>query len=204
MKISIIDYGCGNTTSLKNAIEYLGFEAVVTNDPQDIKKSDKLILPGVGTFRQGMQNLQKGTLKDHICERVFEDKKLILGICLGAQLMLKSSEENLEYEGLSWIDGQVIKINSTDKNCRVPHVGWDTTYYLQDSVFSKKDDVAIYYYTHSFCMDIPLHQEHILARCEYASGFISAFMKDNIVGCQFHPEKSQKAGLNFLNEFLRL
>ena len=203
MKVAIIDYKCGNIASLKNAIEFLGFDAEVTNTTSTIKACDKLVLPGVGTFKQGMQNLQKNHLIDFLQEAVFGDKKPILGICLGAQLMLDGSEESPDHKGLSWIEGSVNKIIPTGNTCRVPHVGWDSALYTQDSLFAPKDSKELYYYTHSFCLNMT-NPVDIIAHCDYASGFSAVFMKDNIIGCQFHPEKSQKAGLQFLKRYLDL
>lgn len=200
--IVIIDYGLGNLFSVAGAVEKLGFAPLISSRIEDMKKAKKLILPGVGAFSDGMKNLEKLGLIKALTELVVEKKKPILGICLGCQLMAKESFEFGRHDGLGWINSSVVKLEPKDKSFRVPHVGWDDLMQKKDSVlFEGIPKDALFYYTHSFhirCND----QNDILGECDYGGVFTSVFRHNNIYGTQFHPEKSQKAGLDLLRNFL--
>lgn len=205
--IAIIDYGLGNVQSVAGAVEKLGYQAVITNDIQELQKADKLILPGVGAFADGMKNLEKLGLIKTLNSLVLEKKKPILGICLGFQLMAKESYEFGHHQGLGWFDASVIKLEpgkvDQGKNLRVPHVGWNELEQVQQSIlFENIPKEALFYYTHSF--HVKVHsQEHILGKCVYGIPFTAAAQLQNIYGTQFHPEKSQQFGLKLLDNFLR-
>jgi imidazole glycerol-phosphate synthase subunit HisH len=200
--IVIIDYGLGNLFSVAGAVEKLGFTPLISSKMEDIEKADKLILPGVGAFSDGMKNLKNLGLIEPLTKLVVEKKKPILGICLGCQLMAKESNEFGHHTGLGWIEGSVLRLEPNDKSLRIPHVGWDNLIQKKQSIlFEGIPSDALFYYTHSFyikCHDL----SNIIGECDYGGFFTSAFQKGNIYGTQFHPEKSQLNGLNMLKNFL--
>ena len=167
-----------------------------------MQKADKLILPGVGAFADGMKNLHHLGLIKVLNSLVIEQKKPILGICLGFQLMAKESYEFGHHLGLGWLEASVIKLEP-GKNLRVPHVGWNGLQQRQENVlFENIPPEALFYYTHSF--HVKMHQEQeVLGKCSYGISFTSAAKKANIYGTQFHPEKSQQFGLKLLENFLK-
>lgn len=203
--IAIIDYGLGNVQSVAGAVEKLGFEAVITNDAEKLQKADKLILPGVGAFADGMKNLEKLGLIKILNSLVLEKKKPILGICLGFQLMAKESYEFGHHQGLGWLNASVIKLepSKSTENFRIPHVGWNELNQIQKNIlFENIPQQALFYYTHSF--HVQMHRaEDIIGECSYGMTFTSAAQVKNIYGTQFHPEKSQQFGLKLLENFLR-
>ncbi|MBN2459958.1 imidazole glycerol phosphate synthase subunit HisH [Candidatus Woesearchaeota archaeon] len=200
--IVIINYGLGNLFSVLGAVEKLGFKAKISSKIKDMEKADKLILPGVGAFSDGMKNLHELGLVEPLTKLVVENKKPILGICLGCQLMAKESDEFGHNQGLGWIDGSVIRLETENKELRVPHVGWDELLQRKKStLFEGIPEDALFYYTHSFhikCKNV----NDILGECDYGGLFTAAFCHNNIYGTQFHPEKSQLHGLNLLRNFL--
>ncbi len=199
-KVVIIDYGLGNVRSVRGAVERLGYEAVVSSAPEEMRTSDALILPGVGAFGDGMRKLRERGLIDPLRQMVLDDHKAILGICLGAQLMANGSCEFGQHEGLKWIDAAVERL-PTD-GLPLPHVGWNDLDIVKGSEqFRDMSDSPLVYYVHSFhirCRDEAL----VTARCDYGVQFTASFQRDNIFGSQFHPEKSQAEGLVFLSNFL--
>jgi len=200
--IIIIDYGLGNLFSVIGAVEKLGFKAKISSKVSDMEKADKLILPGVGAFSDGMKNLKNLGLVDPLTRLVVQNKKPILGICLGCQLMAKESFEFGHHQGLGWIDGSVLKLEPKDKELRIPHVGWDDLLQSKKSIlFEGIPSDALFYYTHSFYIKCN-NSNDIIGECDYGGKFTSAFKHDNIYGTQFHPEKSQLHGLNLLKNFL--
>jgi glutamine amidotransferase len=200
--IVIIDYGLGNVFSVIGAVEKLGFKVKISNKIKDLEKADKLILPGVGAFSDGMKNLKELGLIEPLNRLVLKEKKPILGICLGCQLMAKESFEFGHHQGLGWIDGSVIKLEPNSKELRVPHVGWDELIQRKKSILFKGiPEDALFYYTHSFYMKCN-NPEDVLGECDYGGWFTAAFQQANIYGTQFHPEKSQLHGLNLLKNFL--
>lgn len=202
MHIAIIDYKCGNIASITNAVRHLGFNPIITSSPDEIQQCHKIILPGVGNYGQGMHHLEAENLHLYLSDLVLEQNVPILGICLGAQLMLETSEESPEQKGLGWIKGKVCKLQDQGGKWRIPHVGWDEAQFLKDSGFKLQVRNHCYYYTHSYAMHLQ-DRSAVVARCDYSRKFDVMFAKDNIYGCQFHPEKSQKAGLDFLDGFLK-
>jgi len=200
MKIAIIDYGMGNIKSIISALKYLGLtDIIVSHDEDMLKKADKFILPGVGSYKQAMQNIQRMNLEQYLRLIAFEDQKPILGICLGMQLMGKSSNEESFMQGIGLVDGEVTKFNS-DK-LRVPHVGFNQVIVnsnskLYDGIKTESD----FYFTHSYKMTSNTNINQ--SECEYGERFIASFEIDNIVGVQFHPELSQINGLRLLKNFI--
>ena len=193
MKIVIINYGAGNIQSIMFAIERLGFKAVLSNDPEEIKAADKVIFPGVGEASSAMKMLVESGL-DNLIPTL---KKPVLGICLGMQLMCKSSEEG-NTKGLGIFDVEVVKFSNKVK---VPQMGWNQIYNLKSPLFAGINENEYMYLVHSFYA--PLCSETI-ATTNYEVEYASALQKDNFYGTQFHPEKSGDVGEQILANFLKL
>lgn len=194
LKVTIIDGGFGNIYSLCSAIEYLGYKPYVTTELEIIINSDRLILPGVGAFGAGMRNLDQKCLRTTLDEAVINHKISFLGICLGMQLLAKTSEEAEGVAGLGWIDGDVEKLKSQGKV--LPHIGFDSVAGFKDG---KKRD---FYFVHSYALH-SVDESCQTFWSSYGTEFISGISKDNINGVQFHPEKSQSNGLLLLENFLK-
>lgn len=202
--VTIINYGLGNLRSVQKAFERLGYEAKISNKLDDILSSSKLVLPGVGYFQKGMENLQSLGLIDILNLAVVEHKIPILGICLGMQLMTTYSEEG-NCEGLNWISAETKKFNfnTEQNNLKIPHMGWnEIKINLESSEFNEQNN-SLYYFVHSYYVTCK-SQEDILFRTKYGIEFVSGFKKKNIWGLQFHPEKSHKAGLFLIKKFINL
>lgn len=209
-EVTVIDYGVGNLLSVQRGLEYCGAKVVLTADPRRISSAEKVVLPGVGAFGNAMHALDQLKLVNVIQELSLRGTPL-LGICLGMQLLLDESEEFGITAGLGLIPGRVTAMQTKtplEDIRKIPHIGWGA---LQPSIATRGwsgsllqdnrigDDV---YFVHSF-MATPLNPEHCVADCEYGGHLISAVIgRDNITGCQFHPEKSGKAGLKILNRFV--
>ena len=198
--IAIIDYGVGNLFSLVSSLKAIGEEAIITSDSEDIKKADKLILPGVRAFGDAIEKFEVSGLKDTVLQEV-KNGKAILGICLGMQMLFEKSYEFGEYEGLGLLKGEVIAMNGTlPENLKIPHIGWNALKFKADNkLFSLINDGDCVYFVHSFyatgCED------SLLATTEYGKEITAAVAKGNVYGCQFHPEKSGSVGLNILKAF---
>lgn len=200
--IVIIDYGLGNLHSVAGAVKRLGYEPLVSNKIEDMEKAEKLILPGVGAFADGMKNFDKLDMIEPLTRLVMKKKKPILGICLGFQLMSAESYEFGHHKGLGWIDGSVIKLKPKNKELRIPHVGWDDLIQIKNSpLFGGISKDALFYYVHSFHLDCR-NKEVITGKCDYGMEFTAAIQQENIFGTQFHPEKSQLHGLTLLKNYL--
>ncbi len=200
--ILIIDYGLGNLRSVAGAVERVGYEPVISNSITDLDKSDKLILPGVGAFGDGMASLRRLDLVEPLTDQVMHKGKPILGICLGAQLLANDSEEFGYHKGLGFIDASVKKINQNGSNLRIPHVGWNDLIQQKESIlFEDISDDALFYYVHSFHIQCN-SGEIVIGTCQYHIEFTAAFQHNNAYGTQFHPEKSQLHGLYMLKNFL--
>jgi len=201
--ITIIDYGLGNLRSVEGAVRKLGYSPVVSNNSEVLTKSTKLILPGVGAFNDGMKNLNNLGLIEILTNIVVEKKIPILGICLGFQLMANESTEFGLHQGLGWLNATVDRIK-TKEELRVPHIGWNDLYQCKEHPILKDiPENALFYYVHSY--KVVCHEEDmVIGKCEYGSIFCAAAAKENIIGTQFHPEKSQFYGLQLLKNFLEL
>jgi len=202
--IAIIDFGMGNLGSVKRKLSIIGTESVITSSPDEIRKSAKIILPGVGHFSNAVQQLKIRGIWDILNEEVLVRKKPVLGICLGMQLMTRSSEEGGS-SGFGWFDAHVIKFNFKDKKrYKVPHIGWNTISLLKQSpIFSGIPLKTGFYFVHSYYVNCT-RKEDVLAETFYESGFISAIQRENIFGVQFHPEKSHQEGEQMLKNFVEL
>lgn len=199
--IGVIDYGLGNLRSVVGAIEKLGHEARIISKPSEIVMVEKLVLPGVGAFGDGIRNLQKSGMMETLNREILQKKKPILGICLGFQLMSKGSCEFGVHQGLGWIEANVERMYVGD-GLRLPHVGWNDLFQQRPTVlFDGVPDEALFYYVHSFCVCCE-NEEDIVGKCEYGQHFVAAVAVGNIFGVQFHPEKSQQWGLRVLENFI--
>lgn len=201
MTVGVVDYGLGNLRSVAGAVERLGQEVVVTSDVGELERAERLILPGVGAFGDGMANLRRLGLVEPLTSLV-EQGKPMLGICLGAQLMAEGSDEFGTHEGLGWIPGVVRRIRPIDPSLRVPHVGWNLVRKTGEStLLAGIDEGAYFYFVHSYhlvCADRSL----VKGECDYAEGIAAVIERGNVFGTQFHPEKSQLSGLTLLGNFL--
>lgn len=199
--VGIVDYGLGNLRSVAGAVARAGFEPVITNEPKLLDRMDKLILPGVGAFGDGMKNLRELGLIPVLHRLVKKERIPILGICLGFQLMARQSEEFGSHKGIGWLDAAVVKME-TDRNIRLPHVGWNDLYQVKECpLFGDIPEHALFYYVHSYHVSCS-SRDVIVGECEYGIRFTAAVRDGNIFGTQFHPEKSQKCGLRLLENFL--
>ena len=210
MNIVIVDYNSGNLASLQNSLESAAknkkraFEVKVTAVPEEVIKADKVILPGVGDFFYCKNELLKiNGMVDAINYFIKDKEKPFLGICIGMQLMANFSYERKKNKGLEFIDSEVIIIESGSKEIRVPHMGWNNVYLENRS--KEKDFPSLknndFYFVHSYHMKCK-NKNEVLAYTDYGKKIVSAVIKDNLLGVQFHPEKSQEKGKKFLEEFL--
>jgi imidazole glycerol-phosphate synthase subunit HisH len=182
---------------------YLGFEARISNDPIEIANAERLILPGVGHFQHGMDQLRELGLIDILRKEVIGNQKPILGICLGMQLLTKHSEEG-NIDGLGFIDAQTRKFQLNDDTLKVPHMGWNTVTFQKDSPLIKTVSAqSRYFFVHSYYVDCA-RKEDILCTTQYGQDFVSGFHHENIFGLQFHPEKSHKFGMELLTNFCKI
>ena len=204
MTVVIIDYGVGNLASVSAAVDKVGYDCVVTSDPDAIKVADKLILPGVGAFGDGMKNLIERGLVDVLNTTVLDAGVPVLGICLGFQLIAHGSDEFGEHQGLGWIDADVVRLKPDDETLRLPHVGWNELYQTKPSpLFDDIEDETLFYYVHSHTL-VPRTDDMVVGACDYGGRFVSAVQKDNIFAVQFHPEKIQLGGLALIKNFLKM
>ena len=200
--IAVIDYGMGNLGSVSKAFEYLGGDVVVTQKGSDLEKAEKIVLPGVGAFRDAMDALRRLKLINPLKE-LKKSKKIYLGICLGLELLFDRSEEGGGSEGLGILKGDVVRFEGA--GLKVPQIGWNQAKITNDDcpLFKGIDSNAFFYFVHSYYVR-PKDTSIIAAATEYGGEFTSMIWKDNIYAVQFHPEKSQKVGLKFLENFMRL
>ena len=200
--IGIINYGLGNIQSFLNSYRLLGIDSCSVSNLYDLKKCDHLVLPGVGAFDEAMIRLKASNLINNIEQLVFKENIPILGICVGLQIMARRSEEG-EKKGLGWIDADV-KLIKRAKNLPLPHMGWNKIKIKNhDASFLDGTDNRSFYFLHSYCLKMD-SLDGIIATSEYGSNIVSAVNKNNIYGCQFHPEKSHSAGLKILENFANI
>jgi len=204
-KIVIIDYGMGNIGSIQNMLKYLGADSIVTSDKKEIENADKLILPGVGHFKSAMDNINKLDISELLRAQVLEEKKPILGICLGMQLMCSHSEEG-DVSGLSLIDAKVKKFNFLhNEELKVPHMGWNKVKLLnnQSQIFKESLEGSRFYFVHSYYVKCN-NSSDVLTKTDYGLNFDSSVESGNIFGVQFHPEKSHSYGINLFKNFIKI
>ena len=202
--VAIIDYGMGNLRSVKRKMDLIGVKSIITSDPEEIKKSDRIILPGVGHFGRAVIGIKKRRLWDLLSEQVLVEKKPVLGICLGMQLMAKHSEEG-DSVGFGWIDAEVLRFKVSDTiKYKIPHMGWNTLNQVKESpIFEKINLNSEFYFVHSYYVHCN-NSDNILTETIYDNSFTSSFQKENIFGVQFHPEKSHDAGEILLRNFIKM
>ncbi|HEX6225601.1 MAG TPA: imidazole glycerol phosphate synthase subunit HisH [Chryseolinea sp.] len=199
--IQIINYGLGNLGSVQNMLKRINVTSVVVKSPKDLVP-DKIILPGVGSFDTGMQNLLNDGWIEALNEKVYKDKVPVLGICLGMQLMTKRSEEGT-LGGLGWIDAEVLRFPSSD--LKIPHMGWNIVRpSADDSSILKSDKEELrFYFVHSYFVRVKNRSDQ-LGSTHYGRDFTSVFRRENVYGVQFHPEKSHKFGMTLFKNFAAL
>ena len=200
--IAIIDYDAGNLKSVEKALQFLGQECVITRAFHEIKKADKVILPGVGSFGDAMSQLKKFEL-DKVIHEVAAEQKPFLGICLGLQLLFEGSEESDGVEGLHLLDGEILRIPEQE-GLKIPNIGWNSLD-LQNNgrLFENLEGSPFVYFVHSYYLKA--REESIVkATIEYSTHIHESVEKDNIFACQFHPEKSGTVGLQILSNFAKL
>lgn len=201
--IRIIDYGVGNLFSLRSSLRAIGIDADYTGNPVEIRKADKLILPGVGAFRDAREALRSTGL-DRVVQEEAGKGKPLMGICLGMQMLFDRSYEYGEYEGLGLIPGEIVPMDGRiPKDLPIPHIGWNELILKQPSPLMKNTANGDYvYFVHSYYAETPA--EYVIATTDYGVEMTAAVQKDNVYGCQFHPEKSSEVGLSILKAFCEL
>lgn len=202
--IAIVDYGMGNVASIRNMLKRIGAEGIITQDPETIGKADKLVLPGVGAFDTGMRHIQELGLRAILDTMVIEKKVPVLGICLGMQLMTRWSEEG-ELPGLGWLAAKTVGFRFRPEEIhklRIPHMGWNIVKPVhQNSLFSGMDPDGGYYFVHSYHV-VCDREEDVLSISFHGHPFVSAVECGNVLGTQFHPEKSHVHGMKLLRNFV--
>ena len=208
MNVAIVDYNSGNISSVINSFQEVAKDKVnikVTSDLNKIKLSDKLVLPGQGSFKSCVDALNKiKGLTDTLNEFVITNKKPLLGICVGLQMFADLGYEEIETKGLGWISGKVSKIDNQNGKYKLPHIGWNQINILKESkIFQNIENNSHMYFVHSYEF-IPDNKNVILATTNYSSNIVCAVQRDNIIGTQFHPEKSHHLGLKILENFISI
>jgi imidazole glycerol-phosphate synthase subunit HisH len=201
--ITIVDYGMGNLGSIQNMFKRIKVESETTSDLGTIARAKKILLPGVGAFDAAMQKIESAGLLEVLNRKVLDDKVPTFGICLGMQLLTKSSEEG-KLPGLGWIDARTIKFNFTNNSLKIPHMGWNTVNVKRES--SLINDLPAeprFYFVHSYYVSCA-EATDVLTTTHYGTDFHSIIQHDNIFGAQFHPEKSHKFGMRILENFARI
>jgi glutamine amidotransferase len=197
--IAILDYGIGNLRSIYNMFKKVGVESTITSDLEVIQKADKYLLPGVGSFDHGMISLRNSPFFKIMEKEVLENKKPILGICLGMQLLSHSSEEGKE-KGLGWLDAKTVKFNLEDKKLPIPHMGWNEVTPRTSNTIFKNLEKNRFYFVHTYHV-VCTNDNDILATSNYGQLFTCSVNNRNIYGVQFHPEKSHRYGMQLLKNF---
>ncbi len=201
--IVIIDYKTGNLRSIQNMLKRIGYQSVISSDPGQIKDAEKLIFPGVGSFDYGMEQLEKAGIIDVLNQKVKTEKTPVLGICLGVQLFTRGSDEGKK-NGLGWFNASTVKFDASkfQDNQKIPHMGWSEIEISSKSrLFEGFIGNPRFYFVHSYHLYTQI-QEEIAASASYGYPFTAAIEKDNMVGVQFHPEKSHKFGMQLLKNFI--
>lgn len=199
--IGIVDYQAGNIQSLENAFEHLGARAVRLHAESEFERCTHLVLPGVGAFGFCAERLRRSGMSRRLHSWAFEEHRPLLGICVGMQLMALSSEEQSDEPGLDWMGGQVCKLPVDVVDVRVPHVGWNKVVFSERFGEFAADTNADFYFDHSYAYHSP-DKGRVIGHCRHGVDFCAIVRRENITAAQFHPEKSQTAGMSFLRSFL--
>lgn len=199
--IAIVDYGVGNLLSIRNMLRRGGIPSVISSDPQELRRADKLILPGVGHFRYAMDQLRDRGLVELLNGLVLEERKPVLGVCLGAQLLGRHSEEG-DSEGLGWLPMDTVAFNRSRLSAgeRIPHMGWADTEHTGHALFDAQDELPRFYYVHSFHLQCD-DPQMVISTATHGYRFASGVSHGNVLGVQFHPEKSHVFGLRLLKAY---
>jgi glutamine amidotransferase len=199
--VGIINYGAGNIRSIENAFDHIGARTQLVSAEADFDQVTHLVLPGVGSFAFCRRRLEESGLVPKLEDWALAQKKPLLGICVGMQLLAQYSEEHGRHEGLGWIEGRVLALSEGDRRARVPHVGWnDITFATDFGRFAEGSQID-FYFDHSYAL-FDADPGQIVASCDHGAQFTVLVQRDNIVASQFHPEKSQDAGLDLIRGFL--
>jgi glutamine amidotransferase len=200
--IAVVDYGMGNLRSIAKALEHVGAAVAVTSDEGDLRAAERIILPGVGAFGEAASNLRETGLVAVLEEQVLNGPKPFLGVCLGMQLLARESFEHGRHSGLGWVAGEVVPLERTDPMQPIPHTGWNEVDVTggEGSPLAKLRSGEAFYFNHSYHF-VPDSDTVVAARCDHGQRFVAAIAHENIVATQFHPEKSQRAGLELLADF---
>jgi glutamine amidotransferase len=203
--IAIVDYGIGNLKSIRNMLDKIGVRSVITSSPDEIRRAAKLIMPGIGAFDAGMSRLTASGLVPLLTERALGEKTPVLGICLGMQLMTRGSEEGA-LSGLAWVDAATKRFDRTaDPTLKVPHMGWNVARPAKASLLLRNcPDEPRFYFTHSYYVACCNRQDPLLTVRHGATSFDAAFEHGNLMGVQFHPEKSHRFGMWLLANFAKM
>jgi glutamine amidotransferase len=203
MTVLVVDYGMGNLPSVARALEECGADVEVSDDPGSIKRAERLVVPGVGAFADASRNLFDRGWVEPLRRAVLEEHLPLLGICLGMQLLADGGDEGGQAAGLGLIPGRVLHLEASSATERIPHVGWNELYPAKTSrILEGIPEGSDFYFVHSYHF-VPAAMDDVLARTPYCGGFVAAVEHDNVVGCQFHPEKSSRIGRRLLRNFLR-
>jgi glutamine amidotransferase len=201
--IGIVDIGMGNLRSVYSALESLGAVGRICQCPEDLRDATRIIIPGVGAFRDCVTNLREREFMGALSEHVLRQGKPTMGICLGMQAMARRSFEGGQYAGLGWFDADVVRLRPVDSSLRVPHVGWNQVSFRQGSpLFAGLPSKVDFYFVHSYHLKCD-QADDVDATCDYGGSVTAAVRKNNIFATQFHPEKSQDYGLRVLDNFLK-
>ena len=199
-KTAVINYGLGNLRSVVNAIEALGHEAFIAERPEMLRDADRIVLPGVGAFGDGMTKLVEGGWTEALEREVREIGKPFIGLCLGMQLLATSGTEHGVRPGLGWVNGTVDRL--PENGVRIPHVGWnDVRLVRTDGLYADLRETGVFYFVHSYVLQ-PEDSSIVTGVCDYGAEFCASIETGNVFATQYHPEKSQKAGLSVLGRFL--
>lgn len=199
--ITIVDYGMGNLGSVHNMFKYIGVQSQISSDADVISKAEKILLPGVGAFDAAMKRLSQAGLLEVLNQKALQDKIPVLGICLGMQMLTRSSEEG-KLEGLGWIPAKTVKFKFEDRKLKIPHMGWNLVHTVQSSpLIEELPEEPRFYFVHSYHV-VADDDKYVLMRTNYGYEFDSVITNgDNIFGAQFHPEKSHKFGMKLFKNF---
>jgi glutamine amidotransferase len=200
-RVLIVDYGMGNVRSVHNAFEAVGAPARISRDPADLDAAERIVLPGVGAFGEAMARLGELGLIEPLAREVLGRKKPFLGICLGMQLIADRSFEHGEHRGLGWIAGDVKLVETGDPQLRVPHIGWNAVRTTDCPLFAGLGKDPAFYFVHSYHF-VPADPSTVAGVTNHGSDLVVAVARGNVFGTQFHPEKSHKAGLALLKNFV--
>jgi imidazole glycerol-phosphate synthase subunit HisH len=206
--VAIVDYGINNVRSVRNAVDYCGFDPIVTHDAAAIADASHVILPGVGAFGDAMSNIRARGIEEILHRHVLEQGKPFLAICLGMQLLARSSEEhadgNVPFAGLGWFDADIQRLRPADPELKIPHMGWNSVTRERDHpvLANIRDSNLAFYFVHSFAMRCD-NPGDLVGWADYGQQVTAIVARDNIVATQFHPEKSQDSGIELVGNFLR-